>query len=158
MKKLLLIPIFVFMAFTVQAQNDSAQLAQKVLKAIKSNDLEAVKNLFAPLSVYRKLYPKETKELTDAQMKEKTSDNPKLKEDFEALQQAAKEKKVNLEQLTFDSVKVVNEWGSDEAPWGMSIYYTLNGKRGEISVAALRHNGQWFFSEFLMPSNSFKEQ
>lgn len=155
MKKLFTLFICISMAWAAHAQNDSTQLAAKTLDALKSGKLADIQNLIAPVSVYREMYP-EAKDLTDEQLKQKTSGNEKLKADFDALLKKISDKKLNLEKLQYDSLDAENPWGKDIGPWAITVYYSLNGKKSSLSIAALRHKGQWYFMEFLITTKAFE--
>ncbi|KAB2916528.1 MAG: hypothetical protein F9K23_07955 [Bacteroidetes bacterium] len=155
MKKLFLTVVSLFILAAANAQ-DSTALSKGIMQALQSGDIEDLKKLVASPEVYKALYA-EAKTLTDEQIKEKTSGNEKLKSDFESLLGKAKEKKIDLKQLHYDSLHTENPWGSDEAPWAMSIYMSINNKTVELAVSALRYNGNWYFMEFLTTTNVFKE-
>lgn len=155
MKKLFLTLVSLFILTVTNAQ-DSTALSKGVLHALQSGNIEELKKLVASPEVYKAVYA-EAKTLTDEQIKEKTSGSEKLKSDFESLLGKAKEKKIDLKQLHYDSLHTENPWGSDEAPWAMSIYMSINNKPIELAISALRYNGSWYFMEFLTTTNVFKE-
>ncbi len=154
MKKLFLTAVSLFSLIAANAQ-DSAALSKGVLQALQSGNIEDLKKLVASPEVYRAVYP-EAKTFTDEQILEKTSGSLKLKNDFEEILLTAKEKKVDLKQLHYDSLEAENPWESYEGPWGITFYTSTGSKTAAITIAALRHNGRWYFMEFLI-SGLFKE-
>jgi hypothetical protein len=156
MKKLILFALLAIIGIAANAQLDSARLAANVVEALKSGKVDELKKLVAPPDVYRDLYA-ETKGLTDEQIKEKTIESEKLKGDFENLMKIAKEKKIDLKKLQYDSLNAENPWGSDELPWSVTIHFSLNGKSSLLAISAFRHKGNWYFMEFLITTNAFKE-
>lgn len=154
MKKLFLTTVLLFVLLGAGAQ-DSTALCNGVLSALQSGNIEELKKLVAPPDVYKDVYP-EAKTLTDEQILEKTSGSMKLKEDYEKILLTAKEKKVDLKKLQYDSLEAENPWESYEGPWGITFYTSTGSKTAPITIAALRHNGRWYFMEFLI-SGLFKE-
>jgi hypothetical protein len=154
MKKLFLTFLSLFFVYAANAQ-DSTVLCKGVLQALKSGNIEALKKLVAPPEVYKAVYA-EAKTFTDEQIKEKTSGSEKLKSDFESILTAAKQKKVDLKQLQYDSLEAENPWESYEGPWGISFYASIGEKTAHITISAFRHNNNWYFMEFLI-SAPFKE-
>lgn len=157
MKKAGFIFILILFAQMAMAQSsDSAELAQNVVNAIKSGKIEEVKKLIAPPSVYREMYA-ETKQMSNEEIKQKTSESEKLSGDFDNLLQRAKTKKVKLAALQYDSLTAENAWNNYLGPWALVVYFSVDGKQTKLAVSALRHKGQWYFMEFLMTTNAFKE-
>lgn len=154
MKKLFLTAVSLFSLIAANAQ-DSAALSKGVLQALQSGNIEDLKKLFATPDVYRAVYP-EAKTFTDEQIIKQTVDSEKLKIDFEDVLSTAKKKKVDLKQLHYDSLEVENPWETYEGPWGITFYTSTGSKTAAITIAALRHNGRWYFMEFLI-SGLFKE-
>ncbi len=156
MKKIVLPVLFALFFICAANAQDSTALSKGVLNALQSGNIEDLKKLVAPPDVYKAVYA-EAKTLTDEQIKEKTSGSEKLKSDFESLLTKAKEKKIDLTQLQYDSLHTENPWGSDEAPWAMNIYMSIKNKPVVVALSALRYNGNWYFMEFLTTTNVFKE-
>jgi len=158
MKKLLIVIIFIFSVVAAQAHGlDSAQLAKDFIESIKSGKIDSLKKLVAPPEVYRKLYPKETGALSDAEIIAQTAGSPKLQADFDSLQAEAKHRKVDLRKLEYDSLEAENVWGTDEAPWAMTVYHSYKGKSDSFAISVIRFEGRWYFMEILMTSSAFKE-
>lgn len=155
MKKVLLLTLAFVAISTAKAQTDSIQLGKNVLEAIKSGKIENLKKLVAPPSVFREIYA-ETKELTDEQIIEKTSESDKLKTDFDNLMAEAKTSKVDLNKLEYEKITVENPWGGDESPRAINIFFTYNGKKGDLALSAFRHKDNWYFMKILMSTNVFE--
>jgi len=158
MKNILLTVLLVCTAVAAQAHGlDSAQLAKEFIESIKSSKIDSLKKLIAPPEVYRKISPNETEKLTDSEIITHTAGNPRLQADFDSLLSAAKTKKVDRNKLQYDSVKVENVWGDDNAPWAMMIYYSYKGISSTLGISVIRFEGSWYFMEMLTNANAFKE-
>ncbi len=153
MKKLILLLLVAGFGFSVKAQTDSAQLAKNIIAALKSEKVENLQKLVAPPEVYKAMF-KETEEMTDDQIIEKTSKSPKLKSDFEALISNAKEKKVNLNKLKYKSAVIEVMPGG---PYGVSITFAVKDKTGKLAVSALKHNDNWYLMEILITTTVFED-
>lgn len=142
----------------MQAQGlDSIQLAKGFIESLKRGNADSLKKLVAPPEVYRKIYPKETEQMSDADLIAQTAGNPKLKADYDSLLAKAKSRKVDLKNLQYDSLRAENVWGTDNAPWAMTVYYTYKGKSDSFAISVIRFEGSWYFMEILVTSDAFKE-
>lgn len=157
MKKFILFTLYLAFATIVNAQNDSAQIGKAFLEAVKTNDFKAVQKLIAPAAVYRKIAGKEVEGKTDKEIEDKAKNNPKLKSDFEAIQKAAKERKIDLSKLKFESVKVENPWGTETGPFAVIINITYEGKTDGLAISCMKDGDNWYLTEILTSSNAFRK-
>jgi uncharacterized membrane protein YvbJ len=157
MKKLIILSFIILSGFFANAQTDSAQFAQNILEAIKSGDIENIKKLVAPPAVYRSMF--KTLEETDEELIAKTRDSEKLKNDFNNLLLKAKEKNVNLKNIQLDSITSAGIWKHSGTSWPFTIHFSIEGKKGQLAITAMQtiDTKQWYFLEFLMTINVFKE-
>jgi len=152
MKKIMLLLFTVAFCFTAKAQTDSIQLAKNIIDAIKCGKVENLQKLVAAPAVYKAKF-KETEGLTDEQIIEKTSNSPKLIADFEGLLAKAKEKKIDLGRILFESTTI------DPMPggFGVSIKFSVGEKTGKIAVSTMKHNGNWYLMEIILTSRAFRD-
>lgn len=153
MKKLILLSITVAFCFTAKAQTDSVQLAKGVIAALRSSKVENLQRLVAPPDFYRVKF-KETVDLSDEQIIEKTSKNPKLIADFEKLLADAKEKKVDISDIKYESSTAELMPGG---PVGISITFYLGPKTGKIAISAMEYKGKWYLMEIILTSRAFRD-
>lgn len=155
MKKLLLLSITIAFSFTAKAQRDSYDLSVGILEALKSGKFEDLQKLVAPPSIYKAKF-KGVDSLSDEQIKEKTSHNPKLKADFEKLLANAKEKKVDLSKMKY---KTLDMEMIRDGVYAITITFSIGDKTGKLAISGMNYvgNANWYIMEILITSRAFRD-
>lgn len=155
MKKIIFIALLFVISKSVNAQKDTAYLAKKVLESFQKGDLEILKKLIPPPAVYRLIHP-EIKKKTDKQIIAETSGSPELKEQFNTILANAKARKINLDSLKFSRVELLMPPGEGKTMCALTIYYIIDGKEKDFTIASHYKSNNWYFSHFVNGDSIFE--
>jgi hypothetical protein len=133
------------------------QIGRAFLEALKAGDFKKLKGLTPALRVWRKLFPVGSKKLTDEELMKALEKNyyPKLRKDFDAIMESARERKIGISRLEFVEARLHKQNG-EETITGMAVFYRYGEKDGRFSLTVIRMEGGYYLSEILLSYDVFR--
>jgi hypothetical protein len=127
------------------------QIAKAFLQSIKSRDFHNLQMLTPTVPVWRKLSPEQTAKLSDKELKEKIEKSVvvKLRKDFNNIIEDAKMKQIDLSRLEFLEAKIAEAGDRGNAPVGLEIGYSYNGKKSSFALSVAELDGKYYLLEIL---------
>jgi hypothetical protein len=150
----LMITIFLSVTLSpaaVAKETPRDQLAKAFLQSIKSRNFKNLQVLTPTLPVWRKLSPEPIANLSDKELKEKIEKSVivKLRKDFNNIMEDAKVKQIDLSRLKFLETKMAETGDQGNAPVGLEVVYSYNGKKSSFALSVAELDGKYYLLEIL---------
>lgn len=164
-KALLLFGFTLFFSSQIFAQDNVAEIAHSFIKAIKSNDLSAIKSRYLDVNAAYAILPKESAGM-NAKQKNETYIEPLYKrfaENFEKIQTQIKNGNINAKKIDLVSYKLgkiapnaPEANGNQKLPQAMSLFFNYNKKEHVIPISVVEIDERWYILEILYVTELFK--
>ena len=128
----------------------------QMLEALKSGKIESFIALKPDVATWRKIFPLQTRDLSDQQVYDMGVLNEKVKHDFNNIMSSAQSKNIDFDKLTFKKLE-----HSESDPGILNgIAFDLYLSYGEVEYlivySTVVFEGKYYLSEILNSNNIFK--
>lgn len=161
MRNFFILSFLLLLCFGANAQNNCLQkdsLSVRLLNALQNQNYQLLQAIQPSVVVLKKGFGNELKSLSDANIQKMISDNPKTKADWNLILKDAKAKKINLEHLNIESVKLENSHGENSPLAALIIKFILDNQSFELSIAVVRDGNCLYFNEFLITTGIWENK
>jgi hypothetical protein len=157
MKNIFLILVLLSTAVQSFAQQNVAEIAHTLFKAIKTNDFKAIDGRFLDINAAYAILPKESAGMS-LKRKNNTYLVPMHKEfieDFEKIQTLIKKENIAVERIDLVSYKLEKKKQDEVKPIAMSLFFTYNKKEHILPITVVEIEEKWYITKILQTEKLF---
>ena len=156
--------LFTFLFFfsgnpPVEPANSFQELSMRIIEANSKKDFAAFSKLIPGTEEWKAFDPEQVKDLTEEEIKLKVEEGnlPRLKRQFDEVQEDARSRGVRIKDIVFNTVKVQRFSDDQQQAVKLEIMFYYDHKSGRFSVKAAEINSHWFLLDFKQEESPFKD-
>ncbi len=147
-------------AFSISAQQPADEKMQvfsmQMLEALKSGKTEAFIALKPDVATWRKIFPLQTRDLSDQQVYDMGVLNEKIKHDFNNIMSSAQSKNIDFDKLTLKKLELSESDPGILNGIAFDLYLSYGEAEYLIVYSTVIFEGRYYLSEILNSINIFK--
>ena len=155
----LILGLFFFVAPTIHAQDNVAEIAHAFMKSVKENDLQYIKGRYLTIDAAYAILPKESTGMSAKEKNEKylLPLQKRFEDNFKKIQDQIKAGNINTKKIDLVSYKMEPMKASNKIkPQAMSLFFNYNKKEHLIPISVVEIDEHWYILEILYTSNLFE--
>jgi len=157
MKRFFFLIVVLLATVPTYAQQNVAEIAHSMFKAIKTNDIKVIDSRFLDINAAYAVLPKES-----AGMNLKQKNNTYLKpmhnefiENFEKIQTHIREENIAVNRIDLVSYKLEKKKDGQVKTQAMSLFFTYNKKELLLPVSVVEIDEKWYITQILKTDHLF---